>query len=98
MTDLDLIAQLEGKIQQLPPQIAIEINDYVDFLLQKYQTCSLQKQQEILQYPVLFPSIADKLKKNKSLLGCLHQYANSELIPEEAHAWRNSLGTNDDYR
>lgn len=61
MTDLDLITQLEGKIQQLPPQIAIEVNDYVDFLLQKYQTglssltsdetwkIALQRQQDILQ-------------------------------------------------
>jgi len=61
MTDLELIAQLEGKIQQLPPQMAIEVNDYVDFLLQKYRTGSssltpdelwniaLQRQQAILQ-------------------------------------------------
>jgi len=65
MTDLELIAQLEDKIQQLPPQVAIEVNDYVDFLLQKYRLTE------------------DEPKKNKSLLGCLHQYANAELIPLE---------------
>jgi len=47
MTDLELIAQLEGKIQQLPPQMAVEVNDYVDFLLQKYQPRSLQKLQGV---------------------------------------------------
>jgi|GEM_PF-2992545 hypothetical protein len=80
MTDLDIIAQLERKIQQLPPQLVTETDDYVDFLLQKYRLAE------------------DAPKKSKSLLGCLHQYANAELIPQEAHAWQNSVGMNDDSR
>ncbi len=40
MTDLDIITEIEAKIHQLPPQIAIEVNDYADFLLQKYQNNS----------------------------------------------------------
>lgn len=46
MTDLELISELEAKIHQLPPQVAVEVNDYIDFLLQKYRLYLPQKQQQ----------------------------------------------------
>ncbi len=35
MTDLDIIAQLEAKVQQLPPDLIDKVNHFVNELLQK---------------------------------------------------------------
>jgi hypothetical protein len=35
--DLDIIVQLEEKIHQLPPHLISEADDFISFLLQKYQ-------------------------------------------------------------
>ncbi len=37
MSDLDLIAQIDEKIHQLPVEILPQVNDYIHFLLQKYR-------------------------------------------------------------
>ncbi|OUD12087.1 DUF2281 domain-containing protein [Thioflexithrix psekupsensis] len=37
MSDLDLIAQIDKKIQQLPSNALPEVENYVCFLLEKYQ-------------------------------------------------------------
>jgi hypothetical protein len=43
MSDLDIIAQIDEKIQQLPSGILPEVNDYISFLLQKYQRIPVRK-------------------------------------------------------
>ncbi|GEM_PF-4319363 len=35
MSDLDLIAQIDEKIHQLPRNVTIRLNEYIDFLLQQ---------------------------------------------------------------
>ncbi|MEZ5673202.1 MAG: DUF2281 domain-containing protein [Thiotrichaceae bacterium] len=65
MTDLDIITQLEAKIHQLPPQAAMEVNDYVDLLLQKYQ--SVNPSAETVGMPrgklaAIFPRPLESLK------------------------------------
>ncbi len=48
MSDLDLIAQIDEKIHQLPDEILSEVNDYVSSLLQEYQNTvpSVKKRSE----------------------------------------------------
>ena len=36
MTDLELITQLEAKVQRLPPDLIDEVNHFVNELLRKY--------------------------------------------------------------
>jgi hypothetical protein len=67
MTDLEIIAQLEAKIHQLPPQIILEVNDYVDLLLQKYQSVHLSAEVETVEMPrgklaAIFPRPLESLK------------------------------------
>jgi len=37
MSDLDIIAQIDEKIHQLPPEAAAQVNEYIDSLLQTYR-------------------------------------------------------------
>jgi hypothetical protein len=37
MSDLDIIAQIDEKIHQLPPEAATQVNEYIDSLLQTYR-------------------------------------------------------------
>jgi len=60
MIDLDIVAQLDAKIQQLPPQFIAELNDYIDFLLQKCQIDSTDIVNESLKYT---------LQKQQNILG-----------------------------
>jgi hypothetical protein len=48
------------------------------------------QQVEIIIFQV--PQQEQPLVQKKSLLGCLHQYANPALIPYEHEAWQNALG------
>jgi hypothetical protein len=40
MSDLDIIAQIDEKIHQLPVEFLSEVDDYVNFLLQEYRDTS----------------------------------------------------------
>jgi hypothetical protein len=62
MIDSDIAAQLDAKIQQLPPQFIAELNDYIDFLLQKSQMDSTDITNESLKYT---------LQKQQAILGSL---------------------------
>ena len=44
---------IQDKINQLPPQLRVEIEDYVDFLLQKYQIIPSQSGTEQLPYQTI---------------------------------------------
>ena len=48
MSDLDIIAQIDEKIHQLPVELLPEIDDYVNSLLQEYQNTvpSVKKRSE----------------------------------------------------
>ena len=50
---------IQDKINQLPPQLRVEIEDYVDFLLQKYQIIpsQLTSGTEPLPYQTLWDAI-----------------------------------------
>jgi len=43
MSDLDIIAQIDEKIHQLPVEFLSEVDDYVSFLLHKYRDVPIQK-------------------------------------------------------
>jgi hypothetical protein len=45
MSDLDIIAQIDEKIQQLSPEAAIKVNEYIDSLLQVYREAAEIQQQ-----------------------------------------------------
>lgn len=47
------------------------------------------KQVEIIVLPVPTQNAPDRQKK--SLRGCLHQYANPVLIPQEQEAWQDAM-------
>jgi len=59
---------LQEKIQQLPPELVIEIEHYTDFLLQQYRT---QNSQENV---VVGKAALDILQQN-NLIGCLEESA-----------------------
>jgi len=40
MNDLDLMAQIDEKIHQLPIELLPEVDDYINFLLQEYRSAS----------------------------------------------------------
>jgi hypothetical protein len=63
MTDLDIIAQLNTKMQQLSPQLVTEVADYVDFLLQKYQVSEWNKREATeRKIADIFPRKLENLK------------------------------------
>jgi hypothetical protein len=63
MTDLDIIAQLNTKMQQLSPQLVTEVADYVDFLLQKYQISEWNKREATeRKIADIFPRKLENLK------------------------------------
>jgi|JFJP01.1.fsa_nt_gi hypothetical protein len=43
MSDLEIIAQIDEKIHQLPAEVLAEVDDYVSFLLQKYHVKKIRK-------------------------------------------------------
>lgn len=72
MSDLDLIAQIDKKIQQLPLEAAIQVNQYVDSLLQTYR-----KQSE---------TQLDSLDEwTKSLVGLIPENTQAEELLRQAH-------------
>ncbi|OUD12089.1 hypothetical protein [Thioflexithrix psekupsensis] len=72
MSDLDLIAQIDKKIQQLPSEAAIQVNEYVDSLLQTYL-----KQSEMQ---------LDSLDEwTKSLVGLIPENTQTEELLRQEH-------------
>jgi len=45
MNDLDILAQIDKKIHQLPPEAATQVNEYIDSLLQTYREVTEIQQQ-----------------------------------------------------
>lgn len=56
----------------------------------------LGQQLEIIIIPIAEPRPTRSQKAN--LLGCLHEYANPELIAREKDAWLDSVRDNDESR
>ncbi|MEZ5671033.1 MAG: hypothetical protein R3E08_01075 [Thiotrichaceae bacterium] len=50
MNDLNLIAQIDEKIQQLPVEILPQVNDYINFLLQKYQHPTIMIRKSVVEF------------------------------------------------
>ena len=85
MIDLDIVAQLDAKIQQLPPQFIAELNDYIDFLLQKCQIDSTDIVNESLKYT---------LQKQQTILGSVDAAWNEsdentvEQVQRDLNQWK----------
>jgi len=85
MIDLDIVAQLDAKIQQLPPQFIAELNDYIDFLLQKCQIDSTDIVNESLKYT---------LQKQQAILGSVDAAWNEsdentvEQVQRDLNQWK----------
>lgn len=89
MSDLDLIAQIDKKIQQLPSQVLPELDNYVSFLLQKYsdieQSVNLgEREKQFLAQLRLTCVVGDVISPLQELAGSWEgeelQRATQELI------------------
>jgi hypothetical protein len=73
--DLAILSQLEKNIHQLSPHLRAEVENYIEFLLRKYQTTPLKKTvTELAPYHIKPVSLGLKIDNVDNIADILENY------------------------